>query len=179
MIVSFSVLHLKQLAALAASKEALQAEAQKQLYDYKPLAIGLRAMCLKTGQPENFPLIRSLIIDESETISVGEKRTLICLDADCPTEIKLTEDGLAYFGTILEQFFDVDFLTGLEEYLRKYNLNERRTYDAIRGSSIHALVEWFEDFTNPKPEYDRDRCKHVAGMIELELQRRKEGSSHD
>lgn len=178
MVVSFSVPHLKQLAALAASKEALQAEAQKQLYDFKPLAIGLRAMCLKTGQPENFPLIRSLIIDEFETISVGEKRTLICLDSDCPTEIKITEGGFAHFSTVLERFFDVDFLDGLEEYLRKYNLNERKTYDAIRGSSTPALVDCLEDFNHPKPEYDFDRCRHVAGMIELELQRRKEGSSH-
>lgn len=178
MIVTFSILHLKQLAALAASKDALQAEAQKQLYDFKPLAIGLRAMCLKTGQPENFSLIRSLVIGEFETASTGEKLTLIRLDADCPTEIKLTEDGLAYFSTVLEQFFDVDFLTGLEEYLRKYNLNERRTYNAIRGSSTPALVGWHQDFTRPKPEYDLDRCRHVAGMIELELQRRKEESSH-
>lgn len=178
MIVSFSVSHLKNFAAFSASKKTLQAEAQKQRYDFKPLTIGLRAMCLKTGQPENFPLIRSLIIDEFETTSVGEKSTLICLDADCPTEIKLTDDGLVYFSTTLEQFFDVDFLTGLEEYLRKYNLNERKIYDAIRGSSTPALVDWLEDFTHPKPEYDSGRCRHVAGMIELELQRRKEESPH-
>lgn len=178
MIVSFSVSQLKNLATFIACKEVLLGKAQKQLYDFKPLSIGLHAMCLKTRQPENFPSIRSLIADDFSDASTNENIALICLNADHPTEIKFTEDGLAYFSTILEQFFDPDFLSGLEEFVRKYNLNERKTYDAIRGSSTPSLVERLEDYTHPQEGYDRDRCAHVSRMIELELRRRKEESSH-
>lgn len=178
MIVAFSIKRLKNIATLVALKNDLESERKKQLYNFRPLTISLSILCRKTGNENYLPIIRSKIAEVFAAEDFGAGASLIYLSAEEPMDICLSDMGFKHFSTILEQFFDPGLLSGLEEYLRKYNLNERKTYDAIRGSSTLALQEWHEDFNHPKPEYDLGRCRHVAGMIELELQRRKEESSH-
>ena len=176
MIVTFSIKHLKNIATLAALKNDLEADSKKQLYNFRPLTISLSNLCKKTGSEIYLPIIRSSIAEAFEDFEAGA--SLIYLGAEKPMDICLSDSGFMHFSTILEQFFDSDLLSGLEEYLQKYNLNERKTYDTIRGSSTPVLVDWLEDFNHPRPEYDLGRCRHVAGMIKLELQRRKEEPSH-
>lgn len=135
--------------------------------EFVPCTTSLMKMCEIAGKPQHYNWIVNLITKKCEE----NESYYDYLRLDSDFMMCFDKDGLFLFSDILSDFFGLDNVRGLWQYMSALDEYERTCYDIkqyVHTLSDEKLESLKNDFTK---NYEADRL--VLGIINAEQERRK------